>query len=114
MSLNRYAKRRDKTEKPLIKELRQCGFQVRQQDFPDLAVRRLTWPAGMVRLLEVNGVTRYRKRSQKQLDFLKNWQIPIVTSLEDALSVLGCVSPPTSVTCTSKLTSAPSASVAGR
>ncbi len=114
MSLNRYAKRRDATEKPLVRQLRQCGFQVRQQDFPDLIVRRLTWPAGVVKLLEVDGVTRYRRRSPKQLEFLKNWQIPIVTSLEDALSVLDFVSQPTSVTCTSKPLSGPASSAVGQ
>lgn len=88
MSLNRYAKRRDATERPIIKDLRRCGYQVRQQDFPDLAVRRMNWPDGVVQLLEVDGITRNRKRSDNQLEFLRLWHIPIVKNLEGALAAL--------------------------
>lgn len=83
MSLIRRAKRRDMTERAIIDGLRQLGFQVRQQDFPDLLVRRRS--TGQVFLLEVEGVTKNRKREQTQLDFIQSWGIPIVRDLEAAL-----------------------------
>lgn len=85
MSLPRYAKRRDVTEAPIVKDLRQCGFQVRQQDFPDLVVRR---PDGRIFLLEVDGITKNRKRKPRQLEFLREWAIPLVKTTEDALGAL--------------------------
>jgi len=99
VSLNRYAKRRDETEPDIVKGLLKCGCQVRRQDFPDLVVRR----AGRVHLLEVEGITKYRKRSAEQLEFLKAWEIPVVKNLSEALAVLGFVipSPATSASCTS-------------
>lgn len=83
MSLIRRAKRRDVGERAIIDGLRQLGFQVRQQDFPDLVVRRRA--SGEVYLLEVEGITRNRKRLKVQLDFLRDWGIPIVRDLEAAL-----------------------------
>lgn len=85
MGLNRYAKRRDQTEPAIIKGLIQCGCQVKQQDFPDLLIRR----AGRYYLLEVNGITKYRKRSPEQIAFLRDWQIPIVGTLEQAMVSIG-------------------------
>lgn len=85
----RYAKRRDETEPDIIRDLRKYGFLVRQQDFPDLSVRRSGWPSGRVTFLEVEGITKNRKREQKQLDFLRDWNIPIVKTTEDALKALG-------------------------
>lgn len=82
MSLLRYAKRRDATERPIINGLRACGFKVLQQDFPDLVVRRPI--DGKIFLLEVEGITRNRKRDQAQLDFLRDWQIPIVKNFDEA------------------------------
>jgi hypothetical protein len=89
MSLPRYAKRRDATEPAIVKDLRKCGFLVRQQDFPDLIVRRSSWPAGVTRLLEVDGITKNRQRKEKQLEFLRDWNIPIVKTFEDALKAIG-------------------------
>lgn len=89
MSLRRYAKRRDETESAIIRDLRRCGFLVRQQDFPDLIVRKPSWPKAVSKLLEIEGITRYRKRDLKQLSFLRDWQIPIVKTFEDALMALG-------------------------
>ena len=86
MSLNRYAKRRDENEGPIVDGLRAVGCLVRQQDFPDLAVKyqgRLYW-------MEVsNPNNRYRKRSDKQLEFLKLWDVPIVESAHEAMTYLG-------------------------
>jgi len=78
----RYAKRRDETEPHIIRDLRRCGFLVRQQDFPDLIVRRPT--DGRIFLLEVDGITKNRKRDPKQLEFLRDWQIPVVKNFEEA------------------------------
>ena len=114
MSLNRYAKRRDANEPQLIKDLRKCNLLVRQQDFPDLAVRRRWWPVGCCLLIEIDGTTRNRKRSPKQLEFLAQWQIPRVA---DVLQVLAAaqkldtrIAP--SVSCTSAPHSVATSSVA--
>lgn len=87
MTLNRYAKRRDHNEGPIVKELRQCGLQVRQQDFPDLIIRRPS--DGRLQLVEIDGVTRNRKRNPKQLKFLADWQIPRIKSTEEVLNLFG-------------------------
>lgn len=89
MSLNRYAKRRDETEPAIVTGLRQLGYQVRQQDVPDLAVRRPDWPPGKVLLLEVDGITKNRKRGLAQLGFIKAWRIPLVKTLDEAVTALG-------------------------
>lgn len=89
MSIKRWAKRRDETEPQLVKDLRKCGFLVRQQDFPDLAIRSASWPPGMVKFLEVDGVTKYRQRELKQLTFLREWNIPVVKNVDEALKALG-------------------------
>jgi hypothetical protein len=89
VSLNRYAKRRDETEPDIIRDLRKIGYQVRQQDVPDLIVRKPDWPAGQVMLLEVEGITKYRKRGLAQLGFLKAWRVPVVKTFEEAARALG-------------------------
>lgn len=85
MSLNRYAKRRDQTEPDIVKGLRKRGCQVEQQNFPDLLVR---WQ-GRLYLLEVDGITKNRKRKKAQLDFLRAWEIPIVKTLQQAMACIG-------------------------
>lgn len=82
MTLARRAKRRDETEPAIVTGLRACGFKVRQQDFPDLIVRRPL--DGKLFLLEVDGITKYRKRKQAQLDFIRDWNIPIVRNFDEA------------------------------
>lgn len=86
MSLSRYAKRRDENEGAIVDALRAVGCLVRQQDFPDLAVKyrdRLYW-------FEVsNPNNRYRKRTDKQLAFLKLWDVPIVEYAHEAMAYLG-------------------------
>lgn len=89
MSLNRYAVRRDETEKPIVDGLRALGYQVRQQDVPDLAVRKTDWPKGHVILLEVDGITKNRKRGLAQLGFIRAWRIPVVKTLDEAVAALG-------------------------
>lgn len=104
MSLARRAKRRDENEPEIVKGLRQCGYQVQQQDFPDLLIRHRS--SGRLFVLEVQGITRSRKRSAKQLQFLMNWNVPIVRNLDEAMASVALKStshetnlPPTSVTC---------------
>ena len=89
MSINRYAKRRDETERPIVDGLRQLGYQVRQQDVPDLAVRHPSWPDGKVMLIEVDGITKNRKRGLAQLGFIRAWRIPVVKTLDAAVAALG-------------------------
>jgi len=89
MSLPRYAKRRDETESDIVNDLRKCGYLVERRDFPDLNLRKLFWKPGMAVLLEVEGLTKNRKRSPEQLKFLRDWNIPIVKTTEDALKALG-------------------------
>jgi len=104
MSLNRYAKRRDETEPQIVLDLRRCGYLVWLQDFPDLAVRRSSWTPGLVRWLEVEGITLNRRRSQAQLEFIREWGIPIVRNSLEALDALDSSDPKphTSRLCTSK------------
>jgi hypothetical protein len=44
-------------------------------------------------LLEVEGITKNRKRSHEQLQFLELWSIPIVKNVDEALLVLGGLQP---------------------
>ncbi len=87
MSLNRYAKRRDETERPIIDALRGTGHRVRQYDFPDLLVQNRS--TGRLYLLEIDGVTKYRKRSKAQRDFIDEWRIPVVKTESEALRAVG-------------------------
>lgn len=86
MSIARWAKRKDANQGAIVDGLRAVGCLVHIQDFPDLAVKyqgRLHW-------LEVsNPNNRYRKRSEKQLAFLKLWDVPIVESAHEAMTYLG-------------------------
>jgi len=59
---------------------------VRRQDFPDLVLRRAR--DGRIFLLEVDGITKYRKRSVKQIELLTEWGIPRVKTFEEALAWL--------------------------
>lgn len=113
MSLNRYAKRRDSNEPDIVKDLRKCGLLVRQQDFPDLVVRSPSWPISRCALFEVDGITKNRKRSEKQLRFINDWKILLVKSADEVLASLGFVSQPpiTSVSCLSQPHGSSTASV---
>lgn len=81
-------KRRDETERPIIEALRKVGFQVEQLDRPcDLLVRNPR--TGSVHVLEVDGITRNRKRDKEQVEFLRDWQVPLVKTWEQAFKALG-------------------------
>lgn len=78
-------KRRDETEPDIVRALEAIGAAVERLDRPcDLLVRF----RGQVWLLEVDGITKYRKRERKQIEFLTLWEVPIVKTAEEALAAL--------------------------
>lgn len=88
MSINRFAARRDQNELGIVAALREVGAKVRVQDFPDLLVlfRNRHY------VIEVsNPQNRYRQRSDKQREFLREFEVPIVTTAEEALVAIGAV-----------------------
>lgn len=90
MSLPRYAAQRDHTEPPIIRALEQVGAQVEQMKEPcDLLVRFRS----RVFALEVQGGKRTGtgKRKEKQLTFLRDWEIPIVQTPDEALRAIGAI-----------------------
>jgi len=98
LSLNRFAKRRDKSEPPIIAALEGAGFEVWPLDKPcDLAVRKNSWPPGIVQLLECKtprskkGTIARDKRQAAQLNFLATTQTPIVRTPLEALKAVGAV-----------------------
>lgn len=79
-------KRRDQTEPAIVDALEAAGAKVERLDRPcDLLVRF----RGGIHLLEVEGVTEYRKRAAAQLEFLNAWHVPIVRTPEEALRAIG-------------------------
>jgi len=93
MSLNRYAKKRDAAEPAIVEALERAGFDVWQQDMPDLLVRRQSWPPGMVQLLEVKtGTAKIRKEQEVQRNFIESTKTPIVRTPIEALKAVGAIS----------------------
>ena len=79
-------KRRDDTEPDIIEALEGIGAEVERLDRPvDLLVRY----QGRVHLLEVEGITRGRKRQAQQLEFIARWEVPIVRSPAQAMRAIG-------------------------
>lgn len=71
-----------------MEALRAVGAQVEFLDYPcDLLVRF----RGVVRVLEVDGITRNRKRAEAQLKFLREWEVPRVKTPEQALTAIGAI-----------------------
>lgn len=87
MSLNRYAAKRDANEPAIVRALEQVGAVVEKLKQPcDLAVRFRYRQY----LIEVtNPANKYRKRSKAQLETLERLQIPIVSTVDEALRVIG-------------------------
>lgn len=89
MSLNRYGKRRDGNEQPIIDALEAAGCQVERLDRP---VDLLVGYDGQTYLMEVKD-TRGRNRLQDSQDaFLRAWPggpAAVVRSIEDALRLIG-------------------------
>jgi hypothetical protein len=86
----RRAARRDGTEHPIVTGLRDLGYQVQVLSQPvDLLVRNPR--TGRLDILEVHGGKRTGtgKRKDKQLEFLKAWEVPLVSTLEEATRALG-------------------------
>ena len=95
MSLNRYAKKRDLAEPPIIQALEATGWEVWPLDKPcDLAVRKSHWPPGLVQLLEVKTgrgrklTVAQDKRQQRQRNFLTSTGTPIVRTPTEALHAI--------------------------
>lgn len=94
MSLNRYAKKRDASEQPIISALEKVGAQVFQLDYPvDLLIRfRQQW-----HLLEVktphgkSGKARKDKRQEAQNVFIQTTDTPVVTNPSEALRAIGAI-----------------------
>ena len=81
-------KRRDENEGEIVDALRGVGAKVERLDRPcDLLVKF----RGLVSVLEVDGITRNRKREEKQLRFLHEWQVPLVKTAEEALRAIGAL-----------------------
>lgn len=86
VSMPRYAARRDQTEPDIVSALEGIGAKVERLDQPcDLLVNF----RGAIHLLEVDGITKNRKRDPKQLEFLRDWQVPLVKTAEDAIRAIG-------------------------
>lgn len=86
----RRAARRDDTEDPIVKGLRAMGFKVYPMKLPvDLLIKHPQ--TGIINILEVQGGKRTGTgaRKQTQLDFIRDWNVPIVKTLEQALRALG-------------------------
>jgi hypothetical protein len=81
-------KRRDDTEPDIVEALEAVGAEVFRISQPcDLLVRYVK----STFLIEVTGITQYRKRDEKQAQTLKDWDIPIVKTPEEALQVIGAI-----------------------
>lgn len=79
-------KRRDETERAIIDALELVGAKVERLDRPcDLLVKF----RGLVFVLEVDGITKNRRRDEAQLRFLQEWQVPLVKTPLDALRAIG-------------------------
>jgi len=89
LSIYRRAQRRDENEPEIVAALERVGAEVERMSQPcDLLVwfRRDHFP------IEIDGVKKYRKRSQKQLETLERMGIPRVKNPEEALRAIGAMS----------------------
>lgn len=91
MTLNRYAKKRDANESPIIKALEACGCSVEPIDVIDLLVER----AGKLFLLEVKGARNKRgdarRLTPRQVAFRRRFTVHVVVTPADALRAVGLV-----------------------
>lgn len=92
MSINRWSARRDENEPQIVRDLERVGAKVRRMGRPcDLLVKF----GGRVYLLEVSNPdavgAKYRKRDKAQLEFLDQWQVPIVHTSDEALRCIGAM-----------------------
>ncbi len=87
MSMPKYAQRRDANEPEILRALRGLpGLQVWKLGRPCDWVMRYR---GKLFLIEIdNPASKYRKRDPEQLQFLAEWEVPLVRTIDDALRVL--------------------------
>lgn len=80
--------RTDDTQASIVDTLRACGVLVWPIAQPcDL----LCLYGGRYCLLDCDGVTRYRKRDQQQLEKFRLWKVQVVKTPEQALKAVGVV-----------------------
>lgn len=81
--------RRDANEKTIVDDLRKVGAKVWRLSQPcDLLVRF----GFRLYLIEVtNPENKYRKRKKEQLEFLQEWEVPIVRTSDEALRIIGAL-----------------------
>lgn len=81
--------RRDDNELAIVRDLERVGAKVHRLAQPcDLLVRF----GYRLYLLEVrNPANKYRKRKASQVEFLKAWDVPEVTTSDEALRVIGAM-----------------------
>jgi hypothetical protein len=97
VTLNRFAKKRDTAEGPIIDALELVGYHVWQLDRPcDLLLWREDMGPGRFRTLEVktrSGKAKLRidKRQDQQTAFLTTTGTPVVTTPMEALRAVGAV-----------------------
>lgn len=89
MSLNRYAAKVDKSQPGIVKALEKAGAQVWVIGWPcDLLVRRgRLW---FTMECKTPGA-KPRKDQEKQQEFLRDTQTPVVHTPEEALRVVGAI-----------------------
>ena len=112
MSIQRWNAKTDTVQSSIVEGLEKLGVRVWVIRLPcDL----LCWFRGVWQPLEVKTPygkkqpkARMDKRQKAQLDFLRETQTPVVTSLDEALTALGI-----SVSCTSHYSGTGTSSVAG-
>lgn len=95
MSLNRFAAKRDESEKGIVSALEAAGYTVQRLAKPvDLAVRRAWYPRGVNVLLEVKtprgkiGTLRVRKTQAAQNAFVESGGAIKIGTPEAALEAL--------------------------
>lgn len=81
--------KRDLNEKQIVKDLKKVGAKVHRLAKPcDLLVRF----GFRLYLIEVsNPEYPNRKRDKEQLEFLKDWDVPMVTTSDEALRIIGAL-----------------------
>lgn len=94
MSLNRYAKKKDRNQDDIIISLESVGAEVWIIGLPvDLLVRF----RGMWHLLEVKGSRKkdgtiaHRKGQERQTQFIASTGCPVVTTPSEALEAIGAI-----------------------
>lgn len=99
MTLNRYAKRRDKAEGPIIEALERAGFDVWVLDKPcDIMCRKPTDPPGRFWALEIKTGRKksgdhinasHKPQREVQELFLSQSMTPVVCTPMEALTAVG-------------------------